>query len=196
MDEAARVHGGARRSGGVAAGGASATSGESADHRLPRWGRFGLGSRGRLPLWTDCVNSAGSRVAPSRSSIAGRRARPERVCWNLRQSSLGSRSMSLSRLHPSRHVSEAGDIGHTNRLCNRSHDPIGTGLINQFGATGRQRHWTVDPGRRSLPASDWEILREIVPGLRRLAIMADVGGSPDGVREMGEVQTAARSLGH
>ena len=39
-----------------------------------------------------------------------------------------------------------------------------------------------------------ELLREVVPGLRRLAIMANVG-YPAAVLEMGEVQAAARTLG-
>ena len=39
-----------------------------------------------------------------------------------------------------------------------------------------------------------ELLREVVPGLRRLAIMANVG-YPACVLEMGEVQAAARTLG-
>ena len=39
-----------------------------------------------------------------------------------------------------------------------------------------------------------ELLREVVPGLRRLAIMANVG-NPAAVLEMGEVQAAARTLG-
>jgi ABC-type uncharacterized transport system substrate-binding protein len=39
-----------------------------------------------------------------------------------------------------------------------------------------------------------ELLREILPGLRRLAILANVG-DPNTVREMGEVEAAARTLG-
>ena len=39
-----------------------------------------------------------------------------------------------------------------------------------------------------------ELLREVVPGLRRLAIMANVG-NPVAVLEMGEVQAAAHTLG-
>jgi putative tryptophan/tyrosine transport system substrate-binding protein len=39
-----------------------------------------------------------------------------------------------------------------------------------------------------------ELLREVLPGLRRLAILANVG-DPNTVREMGEVEAAARTLG-
>jgi putative ABC transport system substrate-binding protein len=40
-----------------------------------------------------------------------------------------------------------------------------------------------------------ELLREVVPGFRRLAIMANVG-SPSAALEMREVQATARNLGH
>jgi putative ABC transport system substrate-binding protein len=40
-----------------------------------------------------------------------------------------------------------------------------------------------------------ELLREVVPGLRHLAILANVG-DPNTVREMGEVEAAARTLGY
>jgi ABC-type uncharacterized transport system substrate-binding protein len=39
-----------------------------------------------------------------------------------------------------------------------------------------------------------ELLREVVPGLRRLAILGNVG-NPQVVREIGEVQATARTLG-
>jgi putative ABC transport system substrate-binding protein len=72
-------------------------------------------------------------------------------------------------------------------------DPVGSGLIASLARPGG------NVTGLSIQAADLagkrlEILREIVPSLRRLAIMTDVG-DPDGVREMGEVQTAARSLG-
>jgi putative tryptophan/tyrosine transport system substrate-binding protein len=53
-----------------------------------------------------------------------------------------------------------------------------TGLSNQLGDTVSKR---------------LELLREIVPGLRRLGIWANVG-NPGTVLEMGEVQAAARTL--
>ena len=45
-----------------------------------------------------------------------------------------------------------------------------------------------------MPASGLNFLREVVPGLRRLAILANVG-YPGAVLELGEVQAAARTLG-
>jgi putative tryptophan/tyrosine transport system substrate-binding protein len=57
-------------------------------------------------------------------------------------------------------------------------DPVSTGLVASL----------VRPGGKRL-----ELLREIVPGLRRLGIWANVG-NPGTVLEMGEVQAAARTL--
>jgi putative tryptophan/tyrosine transport system substrate-binding protein len=54
-----------------------------------------------------------------------------------------------------------------------------TGLSNQFSDLGGKR---------------LELLREVVPGLRRLAILANVG-NPGALLEIGQVQAAARTLG-
>ena len=72
-------------------------------------------------------------------------------------------------------------------------DPVGTGLVASLArpggnVTGLSIQATDLAGKRL------ELLREVVPGLRRLAIMANVG-NPAAVLEMGEVQAAARTLG-
>jgi putative tryptophan/tyrosine transport system substrate-binding protein len=72
-------------------------------------------------------------------------------------------------------------------------DPVGNGLVASLArpggnVTGLSAQITDLAGKRL------ELLREVVPGLRRLAILADVG-SPAVVLEMGEVQAAARMLG-
>ena len=72
-------------------------------------------------------------------------------------------------------------------------DPVGTGLVASLArpggnVTGLSIQQTDLAGKRL------ELLREVVPGLRRLAIMANVG-NPAAVLEMGEVQAAARTLG-
>jgi putative ABC transport system substrate-binding protein len=71
-------------------------------------------------------------------------------------------------------------------------DPVGTGLVASLGrpggnVTGLSIQSTDTAGKRL------ELLREVVPNLHRLAIMAT--GGPIGVLEMGEVQAAARTLG-
>jgi ABC-type uncharacterized transport system substrate-binding protein len=72
-------------------------------------------------------------------------------------------------------------------------DPVGGGLIASLArpggnVTGLSVQQTDIAGKRL------ELLREAVPRFRRLAIMVDVGFD-EGVLEMGEVKTAARTLG-
>jgi putative ABC transport system substrate-binding protein len=72
-------------------------------------------------------------------------------------------------------------------------DPVGAGLVASLSrpggnVTGLSVQRTDTAGKRL------EILREVLPGLRRLAILANVGFS-DSVREMGEVEATARTLG-
>ena len=72
-------------------------------------------------------------------------------------------------------------------------DPVGTGLVASLARPGGNvtglANQISDTGGKKL-----ELLREAVPGLRRLAIMANVG-NPASVLEMGEAQATARTLG-
>src|SRR5258705_3673979 len=68
-------------------------------------------------------------------------------------------------------------------------DPVGTGVVASLArpggnVTGLSIQSTDLAGKRL------ELLREVVPGLRRLAIMANVVGSPIGVVEIAERQGA------
>ncbi len=72
-------------------------------------------------------------------------------------------------------------------------DPVGSGLVASLShpggnVTGLSLQATDIAGKRL------ELLREIVPGLRRLAIMFDAG-YPAAVLESGEAQAVARTLG-
>ena len=72
-------------------------------------------------------------------------------------------------------------------------DSVGSGLVASLvrpggNVTGLSLQSTDLAGKRL------ELLREVVPGLRRLAIMANVG-NPGAIPEMREVQAAARTLG-
>jgi putative ABC transport system substrate-binding protein len=72
-------------------------------------------------------------------------------------------------------------------------DPVSTGLVASLprpggNVTGLSVQQTDLAGKRL------ELLRELVPGLRRLAIMANVD-APAAVQEMGEIQAAASTLG-
>ena len=72
-------------------------------------------------------------------------------------------------------------------------DPVGGGLVTSLARPGG------NVTGLSIQAADLagkriELLREVVPRLRRLAIMGNVGFA-EAVLEMGEVQAAARTLG-
>ena len=74
-----------------------------------------------------------------------------------------------------------------------AHDPVGGGLVANLArpggnVTGLSIQSTDVAGKRL------GLLREVVPRLRRLAILVNFN-SPQPVLEMGEVQAAARSLG-
>src|SRR6202011_2846794 len=71
-------------------------------------------------------------------------------------------------------------------------DPVGNGLVASLArpggnVTGLSAQSTDVAGKRL------ELLREVVPGLRRFAIMANIT-APGAVLEMGEVQAAAGKL--
>jgi putative ABC transport system substrate-binding protein len=74
-----------------------------------------------------------------------------------------------------------------------ANDPVGGGLVASLARPGGNvtglSFQSADTSSKRL-----ELLREVVPGLRRLAAMFDVG-YPAAVLEMREVQTAARTLG-
>jgi ABC-type uncharacterized transport system substrate-binding protein len=72
-------------------------------------------------------------------------------------------------------------------------DPVGTGLVASLARPGGNVTG-LSIQQTDLAAKRLELLREVVPGLRRLAILANVGG-PAVVLDMREVQATARTLG-
>jgi putative ABC transport system substrate-binding protein len=72
-------------------------------------------------------------------------------------------------------------------------DPVGTGLVASLSRPGGNVTGLSNQSA-DLAGKRLELLREVVPGLRRLAIMANVG-SAIGLLEMGQVQMAAKTLG-
>jgi putative tryptophan/tyrosine transport system substrate-binding protein len=73
-------------------------------------------------------------------------------------------------------------------------DPVGGGLVASLArpggnVTGLSLQFTDTVGKRL------ELLREVIPDLRRLAVIGNAS-YPAAVVEMGEVQTAASTLGH
>src|SRR6516165_9515514 len=72
-------------------------------------------------------------------------------------------------------------------------DPVGTGLVASLARPGGNITGT-SAQAADLASKRVELLRDVIPDLRRLAIMANVG-NPASVLEMGEAQAAARKLG-
>src|SRR5262245_18340218 len=75
-----------------------------------------------------------------------------------------------------------------------ANDPLGSGLVASLArpggnVTGLSNQQTDLAGKKV------DLLRQLVPGLRRLAILANVGSPNAVLEEIGEVQTAARTLG-
>ena len=74
-----------------------------------------------------------------------------------------------------------------------SNDPVGSGFVASLARPGGNVTG-LSSQDLDLAGKRVELLREIVPSLRRLAILADVG-HPPAVVEMSEAQTAAAKLG-
>ena len=72
-------------------------------------------------------------------------------------------------------------------------DPVGTGLVASLARPGGNVTGLSNQSAE-LAGKRLELLRKVLPGLRRLAIMANIG-SPIGVLEMSDVKAAARTLG-
>jgi putative tryptophan/tyrosine transport system substrate-binding protein len=72
-------------------------------------------------------------------------------------------------------------------------DPVGTGLVASLARPGGNVTGLSNQST-DLAAKRIELLREVVPGLRRLAIMANVG-APIAMLEVGEALAAAHTLG-
>ena len=74
-----------------------------------------------------------------------------------------------------------------------ANDPVGTGVVASLAHPGGNVTG-LSIQAPDLAGKRLELLREIVPGLRRVAIMFNVG-YPAAVLEMGEIQPTARALG-
>jgi putative tryptophan/tyrosine transport system substrate-binding protein len=88
---------------------------------------------------------------------------------------------------------EASNIGHPIVLA-IAEDPVEAGFVASLARPGGNITGLAIQRADSL-GKRLELLREVVPGLRHLAILANVG-DPNTVREMGEVEAAARTLGY
>ena len=190
---AARVHHAARRRGGVAARGARAAAGQAADHRvLGRGHAFGsepmdcrfcaAAARTRLDRGShrrDRVSLGGGTqraLRRDRGRVRPAQGRCHCHVWQPQQ------SLRQSRRHRS------------SRSCSRWRRTRSAPAWSQVWRDRAATSPACRSRRADLAGKRLELLREVVPGLRRLAILANVG-NPAAVLEMGEVQAAARTLG-
>jgi putative tryptophan/tyrosine transport system substrate-binding protein len=72
-------------------------------------------------------------------------------------------------------------------------DPVGSGFVTSLARPGGNVTG-LSVQSQELAGKKLEFLREVIPAVRRLAIMANVG-YPAAVQEMNEVRAAARTLG-
>jgi putative ABC transport system substrate-binding protein len=72
-------------------------------------------------------------------------------------------------------------------------DPVGTGLVASLAQPGGNVTGLSNQSAE-IASKRLELLRELVPALRRLAIIANAN-NPDGVMELHEIESAARALG-
>jgi putative tryptophan/tyrosine transport system substrate-binding protein len=152
--------------------------------KLPTIGYFGASAAVSESPWT--------RAARSLSSIAGRRDAPDRAAEIAAEFvRLKVDIIVTTATPPTIAAKRATSV--IPIVFAVAGDPVGTGLVASLArpggnVTGLSLQATDLAGKRI------ELLREVVPGLRRLAIMGNVGNSQV-VLEMGEVQAAARTLG-
>jgi putative ABC transport system substrate-binding protein len=72
-------------------------------------------------------------------------------------------------------------------------DPVGTGLVASLARPGGNVTGLANQ-QADLAGKRLQLLHEVVPGLRRLAILGNIG-NPAAAFEMGDVQAVARTLG-
>jgi putative tryptophan/tyrosine transport system substrate-binding protein len=162
---------------------ARAAGGQAADQRVHRIQH----AIGREPT-NYCLLAAAARTRMdrgsqhrNRTSLWGRSHRPTlRVCDRLRSPQ--------GRCHcPAKQATSVIPI-----VIAAAGDPVGSGVVAGLARPGGNVTG-LSLQQRDLSGKRLELLREALPGLRRLAIMADVGNSVSGL-EMSEVQATARAL--
>src|SRR5262249_7438267 len=78
-------------------------------------------------------------------------------------------------------------------VCALAVDPVGSGFVNSLSRPGGNVTGLSSQGP-DLAGKRLELLRELAPGRRRLAVLVNVG-YPAAREELAQVQTAARALG-
>ena len=158
------------------------------------WVQIRLPSRADGPprLCSVCRNLVGSKAAISRSSIAGRRrvssVHPNTIAEFVRLKVDVIVTHATANILAAKHGTSAIPI-----VFAAVADPVGIGVVDSLARpggniTGLSNQFTDAAGKRV------ELLHEVVPGLRRLAFLANVGVA-NAALELAEVQAAARTLG-
>ena len=142
-------------------------------------------------LFSGCANSAGPRAATSRSSIGGRKVATSAVAEIAAEFVRIKVDVIVTSGTPA--VLAAKQATSVIPIVfAAAADPVGSGLVASLARPGGNiTGLSLQP--TDLAGKRLELLREVVPALRRLAIFANVG-NPNAVLEMGEVrQRPARS---
>ena len=181
--------GGARN---VAARGARAAADEAADHRVLGYNH--AFSHGRM----GCrFRAATARTRLDRRSQYCNRVSVGRGAQRTLRRDRSRVSAVQGRCHRDDCAclpcSPAGDIGYPNCVCTITSRPSSRWLRRELGTTRRERTGlsmlSPDTAGKRL-----ELLREVVPGIRRLAVMVNLG-FPGAVQEGSEAHAAASALG-
>jgi putative ABC transport system substrate-binding protein len=143
-------------------------------------------------LCSDCANWAGSTVATLRSSIAGGEGRSERFAEIAAEFVQLKVDVIVTSGTPqvlaAKQATSVIPI-----VFATTGDPVGTGLVTSLARPGGNVTGLSNQ-LRDLAGKRLELLREVVPNLRRLAMIVNVD-NPAAVLDVGEVQAAARMLG-
>jgi hypothetical protein len=148
------------------------------------------GPNGLQPLYSECANSGGSTVAVAIEYrwAEGRSERHTEIADEFTRLKVNVIVTVGSAVPAAKQVATIIPI-----VFAAAVDPVGSGLVASLArpggnVTGLSVQSTEVAGKRL------ELLREALPGLRRFAIMGNIG-YPAAVLELGEVQRAASKLG-
>ena len=168
------------------------SSRRSANHRV-FWARARLQLKANWSpsLCSGCANSAGSRAAPSRSKYRwadGRFERFAEIAAEFVRLKVDVILTSGPSVFAAKQATSVIPI-----VFATVADPLSTGLVASLARPGGNVTG-LSVTSPELASKRLELLREVVPGLRRLAIMANVD-YPPAMRELDEVEIAAHPLG-
>ena len=143
-------------------------------------------------MCSGCANLAGSRAGRSQSNIDGRRVGTS-VSPRSPLSSSGSRVDVIVTAATAPVIAAKQATSVIPIVFAVAGDPVGSGLVASLARPGGNVTG-LSLQQTDLAAKRLELLRQVMPALRRLAIMGNAG-SPMIVLELREVQATARSLG-